>query len=141
VGASNLEQRIDDPALPLWLGKDQVKAILLQRFRRRLECWDYSFAPDQVDWSPVLALWTDGGSVRETAGRAWSSRTVPGRTPDTGAPAQAAGVGGTSVPRDASRRRSLGARNSPAPPPVGATPTRGRDPTPGARTVPVHTFD
>ena len=37
VAGMNILQRLDDPEIRLWTPKEQVKAILMERFRRRKE--------------------------------------------------------------------------------------------------------
>ena len=51
--ALELLRRDDDPDISLWIPKEQVKSILLKRFRRRLESWNFSFLPSQVHWEPI----------------------------------------------------------------------------------------
>ena len=45
MAALVLLAREDDPEICLWTPKHRVKSILQQRFRRRLERWDFSFPP------------------------------------------------------------------------------------------------
>jgi len=44
VGAHNLRHRMDDPGIPLWMPKGQVRTILLSRFSRR--------TGETPDWNP-----------------------------------------------------------------------------------------
>ncbi|MCL4299007.1 MAG: transposase [Anaerolineae bacterium] len=54
VAAWNLLEFGLDPEFAFWMPKEQVKALLLNRFRRRLENWDFSFPPEQANLA-VLA--------------------------------------------------------------------------------------
>jgi transposase len=49
VAAWNLLEFGLDPELASWMPKEQVKTLLLNRFRRRLESWDFDFAPEQAN--------------------------------------------------------------------------------------------
>ncbi|MBU0705539.1 MAG: transposase [Chloroflexi bacterium] len=72
VAAWNLLERRDDAAIRLWTPAARVRAILLDRFRRRVESWAFDFPPGQADLV-VLAM------VEVSA-------TVPGKTQDTPRP-------------------------------------------------------
>ena len=74
LAALNLLNRADDPEIARWTPLGQVKTILMSRFQRRLESWDFEFPPDQVNWA---ALGLVGLKV---------PATVPGRTEPTGPP-------------------------------------------------------
>jgi hypothetical protein len=54
VAAWNLLEFGLDPELASWMPKEQVKALLLTRFRRRLESWDFDFPPSAANLA-VLA--------------------------------------------------------------------------------------
>jgi putative transposase len=54
VAAWNLLEFGLDPELASWMPKEQVKALLLSRFRRRLESWDFDFPLSQANLA-VLA--------------------------------------------------------------------------------------
>lgn len=49
VAAWNLLEFGLDPELASWMPKEQVKALLLDRFRRRLESWDLDFPLSQAN--------------------------------------------------------------------------------------------
>jgi putative transposase len=49
VAAWNLLEFGFDPELASWMPKEQVKALLLSRFRRRLESWDFDFPLSQAN--------------------------------------------------------------------------------------------
>ena len=72
VAAVNLLERQDDPEICLWTPKALVKAILMSRFRRRVESWRFPFSPEQANLA-VLA------EVGITA-------TVPGETREPATP-------------------------------------------------------
>ena len=74
LAALNLLNRADDPEIARWTPPSQVKTILMNRFQRRLESWDFEFSPNQVNWA---ALGLVGLKV---------PATVPGRTLCTGPP-------------------------------------------------------
>ena len=63
VGALNIESRLTDPQITRFTPYPEVKAILLDRFHRRLEATETAVTSSDV--------------------KAVSSATVPGRTPDT----------------------------------------------------------
>jgi putative transposase len=94
VAAINYLTRSEDPNISLHMPYKRVRELLVERFLRRLECWDFCFSPSQVNWEAVSDLSKDWEAWREKALRAWqertakrkSTRTVPGRTPDTGRP-------------------------------------------------------
>lgn len=71
VAAWNLLERSDDPEICLWTPKARVKALLLSRFRRRVESWAFDFVPEEANLA-VLA----GVGIERPA-------TVPGKTQDT----------------------------------------------------------
>lgn len=81
IAALNLLERADDPDILLWMPKERVKLILLDRFSRRLESWKFEFSPDVVNFTALAKV----GLKIPT--------TVPGRTQDT----QPLAVGGTAV--------------------------------------------
>ena len=86
--ALELLRRLNDPEISLWTPKEQVKRLLLQRFRRRLESWDFPLDPSQVAWESVRKEFPDVDGIREKLGVdvAKVSTTVPGKTPDTSEP-------------------------------------------------------
>lgn len=70
LAALNLLNRSNDPDISLWMPKERVKAILLSRFNRRLESWEFNFNVDSVN----LAILIESGLKLPT--------TVPGKTQD-----------------------------------------------------------
>jgi len=68
VAARNLLERLDDPDIRLWTPKERVKAILLSRFRRRVERWVFDFPPEETN----LAVLAEVGIEHPS--------TVPGKT-------------------------------------------------------------
>jgi len=68
VAARNLLERLDDPDIHLWTPKERVKAILLSRFRRRVERWIFDFPPEGMN----LAVLAEVGIEHPS--------TVPGKT-------------------------------------------------------------
>lgn len=80
VAARNLLERLDDPDIRLWTPKERVKAILLSRFHRRVESWDFPFSPAQAN----LVMLVEVGITA----------TVPGRTrePATSITADVSGI-------------------------------------------------
>jgi len=97
VAAVNLLERLDDPEICLWTPKARGKAILMSRFRRRVESWRFPFSPEQANLA-VLA------EVGITA-------TVPGRTREPATPVTVdvagipAGQSESETPVAAIRRR------------------------------------
>ena len=51
----NLLARVDDPDIHLWTPKEQVKAILDERFRRRKETGNLVHAVNQGNGTPLPA--------------------------------------------------------------------------------------
>jgi transposase len=49
VAARNLLERLHDPDIRLWTPKARVKALLLDRFSRRVERWIFEFPPEQAN--------------------------------------------------------------------------------------------
>ena len=68
VAARNLLERLNDPDIRLWTPKERVKAILLCRFRRRVERWTFDFPPEGAN----LAVLGEVGIEHPS--------TVPGKT-------------------------------------------------------------
>jgi hypothetical protein len=85
--ALEILRRENDPDISLSTPKDQVKLLLLTRFRRRLEKWDFSFALSQVSWEPVRKEFGSNGVdailSKLGADQGKISFTVAGKTPDT----------------------------------------------------------
>lgn len=69
LAAMNLLNRADDPEIFQWTPPEQVKRILISRFHRRLESWEFNFTKEQANLSAL-------SKMKFLA-------TVPGRTPDT----------------------------------------------------------
>ncbi len=69
--ALNLLYRADDPEILLWMPKERVKAILLSRFSRRLESWDFEFSPEVAKFTALSKVGLE------------KPATVPGKTQDT----------------------------------------------------------
>lgn len=63
-----LLRRVYDASIPLWTGKNRVKEILLERFRRSLERWDFPFSRSSIQEEALLR-------VEKILS------TVPGKTP------------------------------------------------------------
>ena len=53
VAGMNLLARVDDPDIHLWTPKEQVKAILDERFRRRMETGNLVHAVNQGNGTPL----------------------------------------------------------------------------------------
>jgi transposase len=51
MAALELLRRDGDLDIFLWTPKEQVKNILRERFRHRLDSWDFSFSPSQANWA------------------------------------------------------------------------------------------
>jgi putative transposase len=83
VAARNLLGRLDDPEIRLWTPKERVKAILLSRFRRRVESWDFEFTPEQAN----LAVLAEVGIAA----------TVPGKTQEPCCPVPWVDVAGMTA--------------------------------------------
>ena len=85
TAALELLRRLNAPEISLWMPKERVKCLLLQRFRRRLESWDFNFHPSQVKWESVCKIFPDVDGIRGKfcMDEAEVSTTVPGKTPDT----------------------------------------------------------
>jgi hypothetical protein len=83
TAALELLRRLNDPEISLWTPKEQVKRLLLQRFRRRLESWDFPFHPSQVNWESVRQEFPDVDGILGKLGVdvANVSVTVAGKTP------------------------------------------------------------
>jgi hypothetical protein len=73
--ARNLLGRVDDPEILPWTPREWVKAILLERFRRRLERWDFDFPPEEANFF-----------ILKQVEQIVFPSTVPGRTRDTRPP-------------------------------------------------------
>ncbi len=85
VAAMNYLTRSTDKDIGLYVPYASVKQILVSRFRRRLECWDFDVSPALFNWASVACLFKDWESLRDESAKCWSNqRTVAGRTPDTG---------------------------------------------------------
>jgi transposase len=98
VAAWNLLDRLDDPEILLWTPKEQVKAIFLKRFRRRLERWDFDFSPFFANF-----LILKGVDVEIPP-------TVPGKTPGTDLPGCGGPVPGLEVGQPESETPSAAIR-------------------------------
>ena len=97
VAAMNYLARNTDPDIGPYVPYANVKQILVERFRRRLECWDFDFSPAQVNWAPVAFLFKDWESLKDLSAKIRSNQwTVAGRTPDTGIPRNSDCVGDVS---------------------------------------------
>ena len=59
MAALEILRRENDPDIFLWTPKNQVKTLLMQRFRRRLERWEFSFSASQVNWKSVRQSFGD----------------------------------------------------------------------------------
>ena len=86
VAAVNYLTRSTDKDIGLYVPYADVRQILVKRFRRRLECWDFDVSPARVNWASVACLFKDWESLRDESAKLWLKRTVAGRTPDTGGP-------------------------------------------------------
>ena len=86
VAAMNYLTRSMDMDIGLYVQYADVRQILVSRFRRRLECWDFDASPALVNWASVACLFKDWESLRDKSAKRWLKRTVAGRTPDTGEP-------------------------------------------------------
>lgn len=71
VAAMNLLDRVDDPEIHYWTPVVRVKAILLCRFQRRVEGWQFDFLPEAANPDLLAQM---GIELRPT---------VPARTQDT----------------------------------------------------------
>jgi transposase len=67
VAAMNYLARSHDREISLYVPYKEVKGILVKRFRRRLESWDFEFLPDQVNWEAVSYLYEDWETLRDKA--------------------------------------------------------------------------
>ncbi len=86
VAAINYLARSSDSTITLWMPHNQVKELLVRRFRRRLECWQYEMSPFQVNWKSISYLFKDWEALQKQVEMAYCRRTVPGRTLDTAQP-------------------------------------------------------
>lgn len=86
VAAINYLARSGDRSITLWMPHNQVKELLVSKFRRRLECWQFDFSPFQVNWKSMSNLFKDWEALKTQAEIAYCRRTVPGRTLDTAQP-------------------------------------------------------
>jgi hypothetical protein len=96
VAAMNYLARSTDKDIGLYVPYADVKQILVSRFRRRLECWDFDVSPALFNWASVACLFKDWESLRDKSAKLWLKRTVAGRTLDTGQPHTSDCVGDVS---------------------------------------------
>lgn len=59
MAALEILRRENDPEIFLWTPKRQVRKLLLQRFRRSLESWDFPFSTSQVNGVSVRQVFWD----------------------------------------------------------------------------------
>ncbi|MCI0528904.1 MAG: transposase, partial [Nitrospira sp.] len=65
VAAENYLARSRDREIPLFLPYKEVKRVLVERFRRRLESWDFEFLPSEVKWEAVSYLFEEWETLRD----------------------------------------------------------------------------